>query len=443
MTVGPAPGPGPATVRARLPRPVSLRAQWFHERIATSLWFTPLLFVIGAVLVSRGLAWVDQTHPVPRRTPFLLGIDPSDGAVLTSTVATAMLTFVAVVFSTTLVAVQVAASQYSPRIVRLFVRSRVTHTTLGIFLATFVFALNALIVSHSGGRGYVPVRTLVSVYLMVLVTLATFVVFVHSMVRMLRVQYLLSTMTELTRPVLRHEFPEEQVYRTASEPPDRPSSLLRCPSGISGVIQSVDLEAIAAIATSGDFWIDLRVKVGQYLGEGTPLAEVHGASAPIDANRLLDHVLTGGERTFLQDPGFGIRQLADTAIRALSPAVNDPTTACQAVDRITDLLASIASAPDPSGWYVGTDGTVRVRRHDPTFAELCDLGFTEVIRYGADAPQVTRLLVASLALLEDLSSDDHLAVPRALRQTLEAAVAVGSPGPFRDSGSRPDPLGLG
>jgi len=443
VTTGPWTDPAPATVRARVPGPVSLRAQWFHERIASSLWFTPLLFVVGAVLVSRGLAWVDQAHPATRRTPFLLGIDPNDGAVLTSTVATAMLTFIAVVFSTTLVAVQVAASQYSPRIVRLFVRSRVTHVTLGIFLATFVFALNALIVSHSGGRSFVPVRTLVSVYLMVLVTLATFVVFVHSMVRMLRVQYLLSTVTELTRPVLRHEFPGEQDYRTVPGPPDGPSSLLRCPPGTSGVVQSVDLEGIAALATSCDCWIDLQVRVGQYLGEGTPMAKIYGSGVSINAERLLEHVLCGGERTFLQDPGFGIRQLADAAIRALSPAVNDPTTACQAVDRITDLLASITPTPDPSGWYVGAGDTVRVRRHDPTFADLCDLGFTEIIRYGADAPQVSRRLLASFALLEDLASDDHVAVLRALRQTLEYSAVEESSQPFRDTGSRPDPLGLG
>jgi len=389
------------------------------------------------------LAWVDQAHPAPRRTPFLLGIDPSDGAALTTTVATAMLTFIAVVFSTTLVAVQVAASQYSPRIVRLFVRSRVTHATLGVFLATFVVALNALIVSHSGGKNYVPVRTLASVYVMVLVTLVTFVVFVHSMVRMLRVQYLLSTVTVLTRPVLRHEFPGEQAYRTVPPPLESPWTLLRCPSGTSGVVQSVDLEAIAELAAAHDCWIDLEVKVGQYLGEGSVVAKVHGSDPSIDATGLLRHFLTGGERTFLQDPGFGLRQLVDTANRALSPAINDPTTACQALDRITDLLASIAAAPDPSGWYIGTDGTVRVRRHDPTFDDLCELGFAEVIRYGASAPQVTRRLLASFALLEDIASDGHLDVLRALRHTLEDSAAGATLDSFRDASSQPDALGFG
>jgi len=173
------------------------------------------------------------------------------------------------------------------------------------------------------------------------------------------------------------------------------------------------------------------------------VAEVHGTGAPVDSHRLLAHILTGGERTFLQDPGFGIRQLADTAIRALSPAVNDPTTACQAVDRITDLLASVASSPDPSGWYLGADGTVRVRRHDPTFADLCELGFTEIIRYGADAPQVTRRLLASFALLADLASEDHRTVLGALRRTLDDAAVEDTEAPFRDMGGRPDPLGLG
>ena len=436
--------PDNATVRARVPPPTSLRAQRFHERVGTSLWFVPALFVVGAFLASRGLTWLDQTHPVQRHSGLLLGIDPSDSAVVTSTVATAMLTFIAVVFSTTLVAVQVAASQYSPRIVRLFVRARVVHVTLGVFLATFVFSLDALVVSHTSGRGYVPVRTLAATYLLVAATLFMFVLFVHSMVRMLRVQYLLSTVTALTRPVLRLEFPEDGAYAPVPLPASSPRALLRCPAGTAGVVQAMDLAALASLAAAHDCWIDVLVKVGQYLGEGSPLAEIHGPGvSEMDAAHLLHHILIGGERTFLQDAGFGVRQLTDTANRALSPAINDPTTASQAIDRITDLLASIAGAPDPSGWYVDDDGTARVRRHDPTFDDLCQLGFTEVIHYGADAPQVIRRLLASLDLLEDLASEQHVDGLRALRRMTADAAALAIPAPLRDVSSAPDGLGLG
>lgn len=434
----------PATIRARVPDHTSLLAQRFHERVSTSLWFVPGLFVVGAFLASRGLTWLDQTHPIQRHSGLLLGIDPADSAVVTSTVATAMLTFIAVVFSTTLVAVQVAASQYSPRIVRLFVRSRVVHLSLGVFLATFVFSLNALVVSHSSGRGYVPVRTLAVTYLLVAATLLTFVLFVHSMVRLLRVQYLLATVTALTRPVLRLEFPGDDAYRSVPTPSSAPQSLLRCPAGTAGVVQAMDLTALASLAAAQGCWIDVQVRVGQYLGGGSPLAEVHGPGASsIDAAQILRHILVGGERTFLQDAGFGIRQLTDTANRALSPAINDPTTACQAIDRITDLLASIAGSPDPSGWYLDGNGAARVRRDDPTVTDLCQLGFTEIIHYGADAPQVIRRLLASLDLLEDLASVQHVGEIRSLRLTLTEVASLAIPTPLQDTASRPDGLGLG
>lgn len=434
----------PTMVRARVAQRTSLHSERFHERVGTSLWFVPALFVIGAFLASRGLTWLDQNHPAHRHSALLMGIDPLDSAVVTSTVATAMLTFIAVVFSTTLVAVQVASSQYSPRIVRLFVHSRVVHVTLGVFLATFVFALNALVVSHSSGSGYVPVRTLAVTYLLVAATLFMFVLFVHSMVRMLRVQYLLSTVTMLTRPVLDHEFPGEPAYNPAPLPSSAPQVLLRCPSGTSGIVQAMDMAALASLAAAHDCWIDLQVKVGQYVGQGSPVAEIHGPDAPpIGVPQILDHFLVGGERTFLQDAGFGIRQLTDTANRALSPAVNDPTTACQAIDRITDLLVSIARAPDPSGWYVDGGGTVRIRRIDPTFASLCQLGFTEIIHYGADAPQVTRRLLASFDLLEGVASAQHADALHSLRRMLAEATVLAIPAPLSDTASRPDGLGLG
>ena len=116
-------------------------------------------------------------------------------AALTATVAAAMLTFLGVVFATTLVAIQLAGGQYSPRIVRVFVRSRLTHLTLGTFLATFVFALNGLVSVRDGDNPLVPAVTVSMVYLLLLATLAMFVTFLHGMAKMLRVQYLLNRVT--------------------------------------------------------------------------------------------------------------------------------------------------------------------------------------------------------------------------------------------------------
>jgi uncharacterized membrane protein len=153
--------------------------------------------------------------------------------------------------------------------------------------------------------------------------------------------------------------------------------------------------------------------------------------------------LIRGERTFVQDPAFGFRQLVDIAIRALSPAVNDPTTGVQAIDRISDLLAITGGRLDPTGLRVDSSGTVRVKRKLRNFEGLLVLALTEVIRYGADAPQVVRRLRGMLDELESTLSPERQAAIARQRDLLEAAVTAALPAPFSDVSSTADREGLG
>ena len=145
--------------------------------------------------------------------------------------------------------------------------------------------------------------------------------------------------------------------------------------------------------------MELTVCTGEYLDHGTHFASVHGGE--LDYRDIAGLFLVRGERTFVQDPNFGFRQLADVAVRALSPAVNDPTTAVQAADRISDLLGLVGTRPEPTGWLVDSANVVRVKQKWRDFAQLLTLSLTEIIRYGADAPQVVRRLLALFDELED------------------------------------------
>ena len=153
--------------------------------------------------------------------------------------------------------------------------------------------------------------------------------------------------------------------------------------------------------------------------------------------------LIRGERAFVQDPAFGFRQLVNVAIRALSPAVNDPTTGVQAIDRISDLLAVTGSRPDPTGLRVDSSGTVRVKRKLRNFDGLLVLALTEVIRYGADAPQVARRLHAMLDELESTLPAGRQAAIAAQRSLLEAAVSAALPAQLASVASVADREGLG
>ncbi len=434
--------PTAGTVMAQRARYVPIRWLNLRETVVLSMWFVPGVFVAGAIGLCGLMLAIDRGTDVD--WSWLPGSTPGAAEDLASTVAAGMLTFTAVVFSTTLVAIQLAGGQYSPRVVRVFVRSTLTHVTLGIFLATFVFALGALVEIRDGDDQSVPVLTILTLFVMVLATLVAFIAFSHGIVRLLRVQYLLRTITAHAREAIERFVPGERAYVAAAAPvPSADPALVRN-GHRTGVLMSLDMRGLADAGAAAGGWVELLVQPGEYLGEDTPVARVHGGGAATEpAGDLLACLLLGGERTLIQDPGFGLRQLVDIAARALSPAINDPTTAVQVVDRLAGLLAVVAERPDPSGHYADDAGVVRVRAREPGFARLATLAFTEISLFGAGSPQVTRRLLAAYDVLEGITSGERRAVVAGLRARTLAAMETAMPAPFADVAAHPDRLGFG
>ena len=416
----------------------------FSQRVAVSLWFLPTIFAVAAIGAANLTIWLDARVEAPMGVrPDLVG-DPGTAATFAGTIAAATLAFVAVVFATTLVAIQLAASQYSPRTVRIFIRSRVTRLTLGLFLATFVFSLLILVsnrASVASAKQFAPVVSVTTLLALTLATVFGFVVYLHSVVRLMRVQYLLEAIAAETRRAIEENFPSASAYVDVEPPPPDPIPRRLCYTGTAGVITATDLHGLTELCRQKECWLELTVGVGEYLAHGTPIALVHGGD-------LRDHDVTrffliGGERTFVQDPAFGFRELVDIAIRALSPAVNDPTTGVQAIDRLSDLLGITGNRLDPTGLRVDSSGAVRVKRKLRNFDGLLVLSLTEVVRYGADAPQVVRRLRAVLDELEATLPAERQAAIAGQRSLLEAAVSAALPAPFMPVASTPDREGLG
>ncbi len=365
--------------------PVDPQPLWltdFRQRISVSLWFVPSIFALVAIGLANLCLWVDSQIGAGIRVRFDLVSDPATAASFAGTIAAATLAFVAVVFATTLVAIQLAASQYSPRTVRVFIRSRGTRVTLGLFLATFVFALIVVISNRAAVTSAKQFAPVVSVTVLLLLTLATvfgFVAYLHVVVRLMRVQYLLETIATETRLAIDVSFPARSTYVDTEPPISSPSPLTLVHRGLPGVVTASDLYGLVELCRHNDCWLDLTIGVGEYIAHGTSFAVVHGAQ--LRAGDVTRFLLIRGERTFVQDPAFGFRQLVDIAIRALSPAVNDPTTAVQSIDRLSDLLAVTGCRPDPTGLRVDSDGVVRVKRQLRNFEALLVLSMTEIIRY--------------------------------------------------------------
>jgi len=431
-------------MRALPVRPEPLWRTDFRQRIAVSLWFAPTIFAVAAIGVANLTIWLDAWVDAPIGVRPDLVSDPGSAATFAGAIAAATLAFVAVVFATTLVAIQLAASQYSPRTVRIFIRSRVTRLTLGLFLATFVFSVIILVsnrASVTSARQFAPVVSVTTLLALTLATVFGFVTYLHGVVRLMRVQYLLEAIAAETRRGIEENFPPASAYVDAGPPPPDPAPRRLCHAGTAGVITATDLHSLVELCRQKKCWLELTVGVGEYLAHGTPVALVHGGELhDRDVTRFF---LIGGERSFFQDPAFGFRQLVDVAIRALSPAVNDPTTGVQAIDRLSDLLAITGSRLDPTGLRVDSTGTVRVKRKLRDFEGLLVLSLTEVIRYGADAPQVVRRLRGLLDELESTLPSERQAAITRQRSLLEAAVSSALPAPFAPVASTADREGLG
>jgi uncharacterized membrane protein len=427
--------------------PVQPEPLWltdFRQRIAVSLWFLPTIFAVAAIAAANLTIWLDAQVDAPIGVRPDLVSDPGTAATFDGAIAAATLAFVAVVFATTLVAIQLSASQYSPRAVRIFIRSRVTRVTLSLFLATFVFSLIVLVSSRAvvkSAKQFAPVVSATTLLALSLATVFGFVAYLHGVVRLMRVQYLLETIAADSRRAIEENFPPAAAYVDVEPPLPDPSPRRLYHTGAAGVITATDLHGLVELCRRNECWLEMTVGTGEYLAHGTPIALVHGGDLhDRDVTRFF---LIRGERTFVQDPAFGFRQLVDTAIRALSPAVNDPTTGVQAIDRISDLLAFTGNRLDPTGLRVDSSGTVRVKRTLRNFEDLLVLSLTEVIRYGADAPQVVRRLRGVFDELESVLSAERQAAIARQRSLLDAAVSAALPAPFASVASTADREGLG
>jgi uncharacterized membrane protein len=338
---------------------------------------------------------------------------PTQSSQVLSTIAGSTLTFTGIVFSITAVALQLGSSQFSPRALRNFLRDRGTQWALGVLVATFTYALLTLrYVDPDAPADEVatPGLSVTLALVLVVASLVGFVFFVSHLAQSIRVVSIIERVAGETRKALRETLPPDGpvLHATAPErPPDQVVTWARGPA----VLIGYDEDDLVEIARTSGTLLRFCRQVGDYLPSGLPVVEVWrtGEGAPpgdgsglgtaVDPRAVLRRIGGGIERTMAQDPMFGFRQLVDIAERAVSPAINDPTTAVQALDRIHDLLRRVAAQPDPVSVYADHAGTPRLIVPVPSWPETVHLACDEIRHYGAPSLQVARRL---RAMLEDL-----------------------------------------
>lgn len=418
----------------------------FREQVVDSWWFLTTLCVLVAVAVAVGLIHLDEATREPSGLAFTG--DAGEARQVLSTIASAMLTFTGLVFSTTMVVLTLTSGQFSPRVLRTFLRDRRIQLSLGVFVGTFVFALVALReVRGSGGEGdaFVPGLTVTAAFALVAVSVGMFVQYLHHIAQSVRVVTIIDRIGREASAAIDRLYPEDagpdrEDPRPAAERfvsgPTRP---LRAPQ--TGVVTAVRSDKLVAYAAEADCVLELVPSIGEFVIQGQPLLRVRGHG------RLADRLVIGcvtleQERDARQDVAFGFRQLVDIAERALSPGVNDPTTATQCVDHVHALLYRLATRPFPSGAHVDGGGVVRLIQPAWSWADYVGLACDEVRHWGAGSLQVHRRLRAMLTDLMTVVDEGRrpplerqLALLHArMQQDLpesEHAAALASPGPAR------------
>ncbi len=323
-------------------------------------------------------------------------------------------------------------------------RTPITGHAFGTFSATFVYALVAL--AEVGRNEKVELgSTVYFALLLLLASVLLFLLLLYSTLRQMNLSYVLSLIGDRGRDVI------EVFYGPPGSQPAPPEGLdLDGPAAESGryvyegrplVLAAVDFERLVELATRAEATIVIEVGVGDSIPSGDVIARVLGGSIPL--NDIRRAFLLGTERTMEQDPKFALRLLADVAIKALSPAINDPTTAVQALDQIEDLLLRIGVRTLDIGRLVGVRGYVRVVYPAPTWDDLIALGTVEIRIYGTGQIQVMRKLRDLLQNLERAVLPERRAVVEDRLLRLDAACEQSLHAADRADARIPDPQGLG
>jgi uncharacterized membrane protein len=412
--------------------------EWVRDRF----WVVPALLLAAGVVLAVLTAAADDFVPASWRQGLPIDSGAADG--ILGIIAASMLTFVGVVFTITLVALQLASAQLSPRVLRTFVRSAVTKLAFGTFLATFAFSFTVLVLDEALATEEARERAVTAGALLVLASLGIFVVYVTATMRLLQVSWVVTAVADETRAAIRVNLPPAGDYRDAPSPALVADPVpVRLPGeeggtwpGEFGVVLSVNRARLVRLAREHGCVLELLPRIGDYVPTGAPLLGVHGGNPP-PARDLVASVQLGRDRTVFQDPAYGLRQLVDVATQALSPALNQPTTAVHVLDRLEDLLLRAAWRPEPTGLWLDEAGTVRLVERPVRWAELLDLAVEEIIGYGSDSSQVVRRL---LVLLERIAAEvpaERAAPVRRWHAEIAAIAAAGWTGGGGLDGDRP------
>jgi uncharacterized membrane protein len=384
-------------------------------------WTIPVSYAVIAVVVGLTLPRIES-----RWLPVIdSGVSPVAAVVIYSSIASGVMALTGVVFSLVFVMVQFSAIAYSPRLVLWIVRDRVLWHSLGVFTATFLYSLAAIAWLDRKRSGNVPFFSGWLVILLLLASVAMLVALIGR-ISLFQIRRMLTLTGNYGRSVIEEVYPPLEAP-VATVTPEELEQYTHTQTlfhkGRPRAIQGLDERTLLALSSAAGGVVEVISSPGDFVVEGSLLLRVCGGTQNIDEQALRETFEMGEERTFEQDPKYAIRLLVDIAIKALSTAVNDPTTAVQALDQIEDILRRLGSRRLEIGAIRDNQGILRLVIPHPTWEDYIILAFEEIRFYGATSVQVIRRMNALISdLILALPQERHPPLQQ-YKQKLKATIA--------------------
>jgi uncharacterized membrane protein len=366
------------------------------DDLRRSFWVLPGMAIVVGVVAGFGLVELD--YALDLDPDLFTFVDVQSARAVLQTIATVTVSVAGLSFSVTLVALQLASQQLSPRVLRTFQGDRLVQCTLATFVGTFVYALVVLAKLTEQG---VPALSMTVAIVGAVAAFALFVAFIHRIVDSLKASTLIARIADDGHRVISHRWPVEtgSPGNGPAPVPAGPEQLVRARGA--GYVTAIDGQALVEHAGRLDALIRQRAAIGGFVVTGTVLASVHGrADLHEDAEQAVRAAFElDDERSVVGDVGYPIRQLADVGLRALSPSLNDPTTAENAIGAITELLVQIAISGTPQPVRTDRDGVARLVAVVPELDDLVRLGFEQLRAAAADHPAVRSAIAEGIGAI--------------------------------------------
>jgi uncharacterized membrane protein len=385
------------------------RLMLFFSNFRSSLWFLPSVMVLAAILLALTMVELDHRLNLEgnEEGPRFFGASADGARKVLATIAGSMITVAGVIFSITIVTISLAANQYTPRILRNFTKDKGNQVVLGFFVSLFTYCLLVLRTIRGGHEGFIPAVSVLMAIVLAIIGIYLFIFFIHHSTLAIQASEILSDITQDTLQAVESLFPEELGEEEGpSEPADLPTPgpdkrWHAIPASSSGFIQAVDQDALIRWSQRHDAVLTMERGVGEFIIENSSLASAMIRNPPEkemveELNRAYS---VHSHRSIEQDPAFGVRQIVDIALKALSPSLNDSTTAATCVDHLAQIMHRVIRRRSPS-CYRYADGQLRVIACGDTFESLLNLSLHEIRQ---NARSNVALLLRILQRFEDLA----------------------------------------